>query len=955
MRRARLVFLAALGSMLVALGVPGDVDAAAGPAVDVVDSGGARVDAVINIGPALTAGSVQLQLRATGKEPVEVSALQVKLRASSVQSSAYFDTGDLIVTLAPGVPVSFTVEVTGVTTAGTIDGTLSGKVGGKGQKLADVTVTRRNDRPLTVNGKTAPDGVTIPVTSAAETTFDLTLENASGDRLTDVALTIPDFANSTGTTRTTPAPIEWPDPQAPGVLDPGATAKVRVNVALPRDGATYTSDVVPIANGLPQRSITVSVQRTSEKPIKLVGATGGSYVFEVDETSAQVAVLLQNSLTVPVEGVKVLTSSLSGPEIVPARATVGGADPSRPFTVGAGEVREILVTADLSREGTYTGSLQVIVGDVPNDLAALKVSRKITATHATVLASSSNRDVLWAMNEATTTARVVLTDDAGTTGIACVTIAAVEPKQGTEGNVSTAVLRDLTPLGEDGATQTGIDGLECEGKLVRLQPRQPTAFRAEIGGLPVPGSYEVTFSVTDGSRTAVSDSAEVTLRRSGLVAIALIMLGAGASFGLTAWGQQRTKTRQRRRIAQIRRWCEATTELLVGDVVATIRTRCDTAEIGVAKGETGVDEDIESLLRQAALLRPFAAIVKASNDAATTPSPPAIGEVRAMLVADEMDLDAQQAAIDKLEEAWRAILLARRSEQQVRDLLSLAAQASESGIDTSKVTAALTAARTSMAAGDSHAMSTAIRQAETEFRAPLAEALGRARAEALPDQTSPALRESYRAAQDQAAAAEGALRDLEQSTSATFAAYNAARRRLAVAQANAIVDVATQSEIAATQNGQADVAALYATAKDTARQAAAGHLLKVVLERVEQARREMTAARNAASNIRVEHQASTSPALAAPGASPPESGQPGSVAPDVGDLSDRLPLPVEFAIALITFLVAGLLGWQFLWAGDPTWGSWPTMVAAFLWGFGLTGATYTGIRPLMKTVTGAAA
>lgn len=958
----RIVALCAVSTVLW-LGVGGVPPASAQASADleVVDGGGARVDVVIELGPGRTSGSTRVQLRSTGTTALKVSALKVQLDGG-VQATATFDAGDPLAMVAPGSSVGITVEAPSVTAAGSYRGSLSAKVGSGRAKLADVLVTRRDASPLTLNGKT--DTVTLPVTAAAQKAFELRLQN-TGAAAVRAELEVPAFETAAGPTATETT-IVWPDPSEPGLLAPGSVARVQIDVALPRDGATYTSNVVPIADGRPQSAISVSLQRTSEKPVQLVNGDAG-YAFEIDQSELRVAILIQNTLTVDVDEVQVFGSSLTGPEVVAIEVTVGGASSDEPFSIPAGEVREVVITASIVGSGTYTGSIRVLVGPIVNDLAALKVDRKIVGTQVTATASPSRRDVLAPVKSTTHTARVVLTDDSGTTGQVCVTITAVDAKEGSSGDVASARLTDLVPLGPVPAEREDAD-LECSGVVVQLLPRTPTAFRAELADLPVPGSYEVTFSVSDGSRTAVTDGAELTLRRSGWWAIALIMTGAITSFLVTQVAPRRAKARQGRRIAQVREWLNQSREPLVQDVVNGLRTRADAVAVQVAQKAKDADLRTLSLLRQATLLRPYAAAVRGAHDAGITPTPPAIAEARTLMLAADMDEAAQASAQAKLDAAGQAIFLALRHRQQLSDLKEMTRQAKDAGLDTAAVDVQLRNAEGSLAAGARADLEQALRAAERAFREPLAEALEKAAAEHVTDDATPAQRADIASIKTRSERVVEDLRGDSKATSLVFTAYTTTRSQLAKSHAAAIRASAEASEADALTPNAAGVvsserrtAALhYRASYESAKRALEAVTLARTLHFLAESRVELNLATTALGNAVPEAAAaSPAPATLAPGTTPVDDTATGAgagasaVAPfAVGDLTGRLSLLAEAAIALVAFFVAGLLGWQVLWNSNPTWGSWATMVAAFLWGFGLTQATYTGIRPLMTTISG---
>lgn len=56
--------------------------------------------------------------------------------------------------------------------------------------------------------------------------------------------------------------------------------------------------------------------------------------------------------------------------------------------------------------------------------------------------------------------------------------------------------------------------------------------------------------------------------------------------------------------------------------------------------------------------------------------------------------------------------------------------------------------------------------------------------------------------------------------------------------------------------------------------------------------------------------------------------------------------------AVVIGIVTTLVGLGLLYVDSPTWGSQKDLIAAFVWGLGLSGATYAGTAAISTTLSG---
>jgi len=938
------------------IGAAGAVADEPQPTVVVLDAQNTPADvAAVSIGPGQTGGSAPFQLRNDGPGPVELSAVTASIGAGTV--AVKLANGSERVNLEPHVPVSFLLEVSGIDGAGVYTGYLSANAKGEGEgakeariPLTTVSVEKRTASPLELNGKI--DAVTLPTTTVVTRTYTMQLKNVGASQVR-AAVSASLLEGPGGPASEQPKlEVNWPNAGEPNILRANETASVSYTVNLPRDGA-YSSSFQLVANDIAQPPISVSMTRTSEKVLELVDGDQG-YSVDVFDTQAIVGVSVVNTINADVSDVIVQVPDFLGPSgPVAAEATFGTLPVKDPQTLPAGQVRDIKVTLNAPQAGDYSGTVRVVVGGVPADVASIKVTRKVEPTAVALTTGTTSFTTF--VKDDKRFVPIVLTDQAGAIRPVCLTLATVHA---TTDDIPDGHEIKLASLDLGSIPEVAPADEKCETRWFKLQPRSPTSITAELTGVPAAGAYQITFSVTDGSRSAITSQATVNSRASGWFALLVVALGASCGLALSFVPLRRKKTKRGRYLDFVSAILVQNPDPLASDVIATLKDRLWARRVEVADDAEAVDDRIKQLVRQASLLPLYVLNLRLAKERGVLNLPPGMETARKALLDATMDEAGKTKTQSDLGNARRAIELAAQFEPSIDALEEVYDQALASGIASSKlieVPAKLAEARKAIADVDAQAVRASLLAARKAFGVPLADALEAFAGEEPPQGMVPqTVADDLARARASAQQAAAVLRTTNDDPGAGFDAYKEAVVALTNAHARHLSALTT-----AGVNGlpaddpQVPLLSAAATAAARVLNATSGLVEKSALLKAAQVA--YAAAVPGAHPENVGQQSALAGAPGVPPAIPPTQADapPGSYVP-TPDLSDRLGVGTEGALFVVTVAVAALLGWQAQWISNLVWGRPADYLTAFMWG--LVGGTvsFTGVRPLLARLEGSA-
>lgn len=687
--------------------------------------------------------------------------------------------------------------------------------------------------------------------------------------------------------------------------------------------------------------------------LQFVGATNGSYSFTTNESDVTYNIDVANTGATAVTNVGVHVSPLTGPSgtvKVPKVMIAGGAMTSPGiYTVPTGEILSISIGARLTQMGDYTGSLRLLVGGVTTDIASLKITRTVNDLPVTLSATGPFRKTtaLVAFRDSTTSTRlrIKVQDSSG---------------RGRDLTVSVEVNR-ADPNSSEAITATSIRLDDpCDKKrpdCVRVGAWQAKTVSGTVSGLPVPGQYTATVTVGDGSHTPKSVDASIFIRRSGWVAAALILVGVLISAGLSLLPGIQSKRKRQQRITsaakEIRRVVRARGPS--ADVVPVLEDRISVCWAEAEDGTDGVDTRINTLQLQVSLLDTYVT-VRLLAESFHIPMPKQLADARDALLASAMDAGAKTTAVNNLDAARKVIVATQAVGPALngleRALTQWKSESNPAQGDIDSITMPLSAAREALKTGDG---STA-RQKWDDAVHTFATVLARGLAAAVASESNPEWLAGIEW-ENAVAVATMTTTEIESAPAGDINAtalldkYLGVVRKLVATEAAVLARTASTASLSPGANATlkasleqvATLAQSAATAASNGRVQDATKLLQSAIAKY-----------NDASGMVQQEGVTSAGALATvdPLQEPPIPATPPTPTPTpIPKTSVFLWLPLEILLFLVAFSVATLIGWQALYVNNGTWGTWSDAGAAFLWGLGLSGATYGGFRPMLKRLS----
>lgn len=897
----------------------------------------------VDLGPGRTSGSSSFRLRNIGTKPIVMSAFKVELPAGGGSAAIVLANGSTSVTVRPASSAGLRLDVTGVADVGQFEGTLSALVGDERQEVAQVVVDRRAANPLEVDGEST--ALTLPATVLEDPTFDVLLRNTSSRPVVAEVDTTEQFDGPAGPVPTS-IEVLWPDGDASTPVQPGQDIPIQISAELVRPG-TYTAKLRLRADGTPQPPLTLTVERTQEAPVQILGGDA----IEVDSTDTRtvVPVSIENLLPVDVVGVTASVSPLTGGAgSATPTVTLNGLPANEPQTIPKGDVASLVVTVDLAKAGDYSGNIRLVVGGAAADTAVLKVTRKVEATAVAISTEPTNVDV--SVADAEVPVRLVLTNESGGAGPVCVTLTKVSPSAGAQ-DATDAHIASMAPSGASSSdtVQQGPD-LDCPGKVAQLPARTPISYTVVLDGLHPGGTYTATFSITDGSRTAVTADATVAVRRQWTWATGAILVGALLAWGLSSVPLLRSKRKRRSRLQVVAGRIASVRSDASRAVASELSARLEELRGQVEEGADGVDASIESLWRQASLLGQYDEVASGVEAARLAPAPPGLAKARASIVALTMDAAARTAAWEQLCAVADSLDLHRAATVKLQELRATITQLQRAGLAPEAAEEAVSKAEQAIAAADEPALLAALEAAEAGLREPLAEALEAAVDEPELNESDP-VSEPVVEARDVARSAIEDLGRADLRLRTVFDRYTAARAQLMRAHALRIVEVCSMDLAKGpTPKVRAHLEDAVRAAEEVGR--VRGMDLTRMAELLATARSERGAAEKVGANVKAEAFAGVASVPVPPSGEGLGGSRRSSRAkpPSDRDLSGKLPFGVEAGLVFVAACLVAVVGTVTLWGPDLDWGAPLDIIAAVLWGLGLEATSIGTIRPALEKI-----
>ena len=638
-----------------------------------------------------------------------------------------------------------------------------------------------------------------------------------------------------------------------------------------------------------------------------------------------------------------------------------------PLTLPAMGAASVHLSATLPAEGDYTGELVIVAGTTPVRVKLL-VSRASRNLDVEVLGVEPARATASVVNPSSAALNLVLTE-----------------KTGRSLTLDPPALIKFGRKASDGARFQVTPALDVGGSApakVALAPNGSTPLAFTFGNLGGAGEYSGTLRFSAPGSKPVDQDFTLNLREGKWLAFLTIALGVIISAALKMIGQNLRPRLVHTRHAQL--LVHEIDELLTDPgrepaeraVLRSLRRSVSAVLLDLDGGTLqGIAERLDGLDKRRALAVVW--LVRRREVAALRPEPlrdqfrTVIDDAQALILDDGVptaavaEMDARLRALPaRMNEALRAELVARIA--ALRDSLKALAIRSTGTLAVTapgQVTPILDEAEGALQTNDLRGALNAYDRARSVWASLLVDDLAAVVAGPRPFELTGADWDALKISLT-AEVAE-ARRLLADDPDAAIARYNrgwalyVVKVNGAVTQAIARIRAAAKAEEDLKEAERAEVGALLTaaeTANAAARSAAVAGRTQEAVEQLETAIAKAREAQSAATPVQNEAVRSfTAPplvALSLPPALREISADDLTVTEHDLEVTTSRIRRLDFLVAAVAIVIAGLLGVRALWLPNLTWGGWDDHVIALLWGLGLHQFAFAGLSGLTDRLVG---